>query len=107
MLLQITPLDQLNVMEEQFSCFYLRFFFLDTWWTGILMMDGDVLQYEALTVEGSREEAVRNILISDLEEYSLVLAKGQLLGDRKNIYWVQNAHELEEDCLWEFFWYKD
>ena len=73
----------------------------------MLIMDGTELQYEALTVEGSREEDVRNVLISDLEEYSLVLAEAQLLGNKKNIYWIKNAEELDEDCLWEFFWYKD
>jgi hypothetical protein len=70
-------------------------------------MDGSTLQYEVVTVEGDRDEAERNVLTSELEEYSLVLAKGQLLGDKKNIYWIQNADELSEDCTWDFYWVKD
>ena len=73
----------------------------------MLIMDGTELRYEALTVEGSREEDTRNVLKSDLEKYSLVLAEAQLLGDKKNMYLIEDAEKLDEDFLWEFFWYKD
>ena len=54
----------------------------------MLIMDGTELRYEALTVEGSREEDTRNVKKSDLEKYSLVLAEAQLLGDKKNMYLI-------------------
>ena len=73
----------------------------------MLIMDGTELRYEALTVEGSREEDTRNVKKSDLEKYSLVLAEAQLLGDKKNMYLIEDAEKLDEDFLWEFFWYKD
>ena len=49
----------------------------------------------------------KNVLYQDLSKYTIVLSKAKFFGIHENIYWIQNAADLDPSYIWDFNWIKD